>query len=167
MTKVGLYPWKRPFLSLHLIEWSLLAALIVALALVFAYKVHVVRGQAELAAVKSTLGALRTAFVIDHLQRSVTPGGAVAAPQPNPFVLLQRRPSNYFGQWSAADAATLSGGSWVFDPYCVCVGYLPLYPEWLESPSGDTMAWYRVDGAPGPWQLTAKEAYRWQGQVLN
>jgi hypothetical protein len=167
VTKVGLYPWKRPFLSLHLIEWSLVAALIVALALVFTYKVHVVRGQAELAAVKSTLGALRTALVIDHLHTSVTAGASAASSQPNPFALLQRRPSNYFGQWRAADAETVSGGSWVFDQDCVCVGYLPIYPEWLDSPSGDTMAWYRVEGAPGPRQLTAKEAYRWQGQVLN
>lgn len=150
-----------------MIEWSLVAALIVLLALVFGHKVRVVRGQAELAAVKSTLGALRTAFVIDHLHTSVAGSESVAATQPNPFELLERRPVNYFGPISAANAATVPGGSWVFDPVCVCIGYLPIYPEWFDSPSGDVMAWYRIEGAPGPWQLTAKEAYVWQGQAMN
>lgn len=150
-----------------MIEWSLAAALILLLALVFAYKVHVVRGHAELATVRSTLGALRTAFVIDHLHASVAGSQSAASTQPNPFELLERRPVNYFGPISATNAATVPGGSWVFDPVCVCIGYLPIYPEWFESPSGDLMAWYRIDGGPGPWQLTAKEAYVWQGQAMN
>jgi len=30
------------------------------------------------------------------------------------------------------------------------------------------VAWYRVEGAAGvPLQLTAKELYLWQGQVIN
>jgi hypothetical protein len=45
------------------------------------------------------------------------------------------------------------------------VGYLPIWGEWLNSPSGDVMLWYRVAGANGPLQLTAREAYSWQGQV--
>ncbi len=151
-----------------MIEWSLAAGLIVALALVFAYKVRVVRGQAELATVRSTLGALRTALVIDHLHTSVSSSNAaVVSAQRNPFELLQRRPINYVGAKSATEAASAPVGSWVFDPACVCVGYLPRYAEWFDSPSGDLMAWYQVTGAPGPLQLTAKEAYVWQGQAMN
>ena len=91
MATVGLYPWKRPFLSLRMIEWSLVVALILLLALVFAYKVHVLRGQAELATVKSTLGALRTAFVIDHLHASITGNRSVAPVQHNPFESVRLR----------------------------------------------------------------------------
>jgi len=149
-----------------MVEWSILALVIVLLLWVFAHKVREVHGQAELAAVRATLGNLRTAFVIDHLRRSV-PSGAGAALQPNPFELLQRRQPNYFGEARAAQALAAPAGSWVFDPACVCIGYLPLNADWLQSPHGDVMAWYQIEGARGPLQLSAKEAYVWQGQALN
>lgn len=151
-----------------MVEWSILAVVILLLVLVFVRQVWVLKGQAELSVVKTTLGALRTAFVLDHLQNKVVsralPVGLV---QHNPFELLQRHPVNYRGEMTAAAAQTVPAGSWVFDPVCICVGYLPLHAEWFDSPSGDVMAWFRVDGEPGPLQLTAKEAYVWQGQVMN
>lgn len=152
----------------RLVEWSLLAGVIVVLALVFARQVRVLQGQAELAAVKTTLGALRTALVIDHVQKNVVAGNSsMALVQRNPFELLQRRPVNYFGEMTVAQAVAAPAGSWVFDPVCTCVGYAPIDAQWFDSPSGDAMAWYQVSGAPGPLQLTAKEAYVWQGQVMN
>ncbi|NDP39422.1 MAG: hypothetical protein GZ093_11840 [Rhodoferax sp.] len=168
MANERLQPGPAPFLSLRMVEWSLVAALIVVLALVFMHKVRVLQGQAELSAIKTTLGALRTALVLDHLHHSVTPGGAsVALLQRNPFELLQRRPANYRGELSREQADAAPDGSWVFDPVCVCVGYRPLYAEWLDSPGGEPLAWYQLSGEAGPWQLTAKEAYVWQGQVMN
>jgi hypothetical protein len=71
-----------------MVEWSMLALVIVLLLGVFAYKVREVHAQAELASVRLTLGNLRTALVLDHLRRSV-PSGAGAAVQSNPFKLLQ------------------------------------------------------------------------------
>lgn len=153
-----------------MVEWSLLAGLILVLTLVFVHQMRVLQGQAELAAVKSTLGALRVALVIDHLHNNVVAGTSpVVSAQHNPFELLQRHPVNYRGEMTAAEAAAAPApaGSWVFDPVCACVGYLPMHAQWFDSPSGDIMAWYRVEGAPGPLQLTAKEAYVWQGQVMN
>ena len=106
--------------------------------------------------------------MFDHLRKKVASENPSVAPaQHNPFELLQRRPLNYLGQMSAAQAAAVPAGSWVFDPICVCVGYLPIYAEWFASPSGDGMAWYQVSGAPGPLQVTPKEAYVWQEQVMN
>ena len=154
------------FWNQRLVEWSMLALVIALLLGVFAYKVREVHAQAELASVRSTLGNLRTAFVLDHLRRSV-PSGAGAALQSNPFELLERRQPNYFGEASAAQALAAPAGSWVFDAACVCVGYLPLNAEWLQSPNGDVMTWYQISGAPGPLQLTAREAYVWQGQAMN
>jgi len=158
-----------PFLNLRLVEWSLVAILITVLVLVFLRQVRVVQGQAELAAVRTTLGALRTAFVIQHLHEraSAMQGGSVAAVQRNPFELLQSRPSNYFGETRTANAAVVPPGHWVFDIECGCIGYLPADSEKFDSPSGDAWAWYRVDERSGPLQLTAKEAYMWQGQVMN
>lgn len=152
----------------RLVEWSLLAGVIVVLGLVFARQMRVLQGEAELAAVKTTLGALRTTLVIDHLQKTmVAKNSSMALAPRNPFELLQRQPVNYRGEMTPAAAAAAPAGSWVFDPVCTCVGYLPIYAQWFDSPSGDVMAWYRVSGAPGPLQLTAKEAYVWQGQVMN
>lgn len=149
-------------------EWSLVAGVIVVLALIFAWQVRMLQGQAELSVVRTTLGALRTALVIDYLQKKVASGNSSAAlTQRNPFELLQRRPVNYFGEMTAVEAVPVPAGSWVFDPVCICVGYLPIYAQWFDSPSGEAMAWYQVSGEPGPLQLTAKEAYVWQGQVMN
>ncbi len=160
--------WQAPLSRRSLVEWLLLALVIVVLLLLFTREVRVVQGQAERAAVKATLGALRTALVLDHLQRQVARGkSSVALTQHNPFKLLQRRPLNYRGERSAAQALAAPPGSWVFDPLCTCVGYVPIYAQWFDSPSGELMAWYQITGAPGPLQLVAKEAYGWQGEVLN
>ena len=141
---------------------------ILVLSLVFAHHVRVVQGQGELAAVKSTLGALRTTLVIDHLQRNVRPDHSfVATTRHNPFELLQHRPPNYLGEMNRESAAQAPPGSWVFDVDCVCVGYRPLDGQWFESPSGERIAQFLVSGAPGPLQLSAREAYIWRGEAMN
>jgi hypothetical protein len=157
-----------PFGIRRMVEWMIVLGVILVLMLVFARQMRVLQGQAELSTVKTTLSALRTAFVIDHLREQVVEKtGSPASPQHNPFELLQRYPTNYIGEMSPQQAAASPSGTWVFDPVCVCVGYLPIWGEWLNSPNGDIMVWYRVSGVTGPLQLTAKEAYVWQGQMLN
>lgn len=161
-------PQPAPLWGVRMLEWSLLAAVVVVLVLLFAREVRVIKGQGELAAIKSTLGALRTALVVDHLQNKVMTGSSlVALAQRNPFELLQRQPANYAGEVTLAQAAAAPPGSWVFDPLCVCIGYIPTDSQWFDSPSGEAMAWYQLRGAPGPLQLVAKEAYIWQGRVMN
>ncbi|MEO8121025.1 MAG: hypothetical protein ABI606_17095 [Rhodoferax sp.] len=161
-------PQQAPLWSVRMLEWSLLAAVLVVLVLLFARHVRVIQGQGELAAVRSTLGALRTALVIDHLQKNVMDrSSSVALTQRNPFELLQRQPANYVGEMTPVQAGAAPAGSWVFDPICVCIGYMPMDPQWFDSPSGEAMAWYQLRGAPGPLQLVAKEAYVWQGLVMN
>jgi hypothetical protein len=129
---------------------------------------HALQAQAELAAVQSTLGALRTSLVIEHLQKAVhTDQGVVAGLQQNPFLVLRSLPANYAGEVARADIAGMSAGSWVFDRECVCIGYLPLNPGSLEPSTDPAVLWYRVGGAPGPLQITAEQAYLWQGQAVN
>ena len=150
------------------IEWGLLLVVIVVLVLVFLHQQRLVQGQAEAAAVKTTLGALRTAFVADHLQaQAAGVQAAVVTVQRNPFALLQRPPINYLGEMSAVRAAAADPGSWVYDPACGCVGYLPIDPRWLSSTNGAATIWYRVSTGPGPLQLTAMQAYKLQDQVLE
>jgi hypothetical protein len=161
----GVPSWSR------MAEWSMLVGVIVVLSLVFVRQMRVIQGQGELAAVRSTLGALRSALVIEYLRKNVIAGtSSVALTQRNPFELLQRQPVNYFGVLTPAEVAAGAAappGSWVFEPVCGCVGYRPIYDQWFDSPSGADMAWYQLGGAPGPLQLTAKEAYVWQGELMN
>ncbi|MDP1656886.1 MAG: hypothetical protein Q8K45_01000 [Rubrivivax sp.] len=132
-----------------------------------------VQVQVEGAAIKASLGGLRTAFVIDYLARQLTesqgpaPAAMHAAVQANPFLLLHRMPSNYAGERPAADISTLQPGNWLFDARCTCIGYRPLYPQWLNSPSGSGVLWFDVRGAPGPLQLVPRETYLWHGELLS
>jgi len=161
-----------PYRILHsgyLVEWGVVALLLAVLVVVFMKYMREVQAQGEYAAVRTTLGALRTALVFDHLRRSVetTAETSVAAAKKSPFELLDHLPANYAGIASVRQPQAVPAGSWVFDPACPCVGYRPLDDGWLNSPSGDLVAWYALGGAPGPLQLTARERYRWQDHVLD
>lgn len=163
-------PRARVRWTVRAVEWALVAVVLVALVAVFGQHVRAVRGQAEEAAVKSTLGALRATMALHQLRRQVTnshgPGLEGVVDQRNPFELLQRRPSNYAGETSLNDAALVAPGTWVFDPVCVCIGYRPTYPQWLLSASGDSMLWFDV-GSPGPLMITAREDHLWRDQLLK
>ena len=129
---------------------------------------HALQAQAEVAAVQSTLGSLRTALVIAHLQKAVqSERGVVVDLQQNPFKVLRAVPSNYAGEVARADIAGVVSGSWVFDKECVCIGYVPMSPESLELKTEPAVLWYRVSGSPGPLQITATESYTWLGQAVN
>lgn len=161
-------PVAAPLWSGRLREWGIVVVVLLTLMAVFERHVRVVQSQGELAAVKSTLGALRTALVLDFLQQTVhTARPNVLAPQRNPFLLLKALPDNYAGEFGALHMDTVAPGRWVFDPNCSCVGYLLLYPQGLESPAPVPAIWFKVGGAPGPLQITAMETYVWQGQLLN
>ena len=95
-----------PVVRSRLLEWSLVAAVVIALVLAFGYYANRVRGQGELAAIQMTVGALRSTLAVEDLRlkvRGVSP--PVALIPHNPFELLQRRPANYRGE--ASDAQCL------------------------------------------------------------
>ena len=145
-----------------------MSAVILALMLLFLQEGRKVQAQAELAAIQSTLGALRTAAVLQDLQARASGSSAAARSlSANPFELLEVRPGNYLGVLDAAQALTARAGSWYFDRECVCVVYLPLEARWLASPSGVPALRFRVRSDAGPLQLLAVEPYRWQGQRVE
>jgi hypothetical protein len=148
-----------------------MAVLVVVLGAVFAHQAREVRGQAELAQIKSTLGALRTALVVAHLESAVagnrTQGGLVAQVQRNPFAALQQLPPNYVGVAGPETLAALPRGSWVYDPVCNCIGYHPTESAWLQSPEGVVSMWFRVGSAAGPLQIKAQQSYVWMGQAVD
>ena len=150
------------------VEWGLLSAVILALMLLFLHEGRKVQGQAELAAIQSTLGALRTAAILQDLQarasgRPAASGGTMA----NPFDLLRSRPGNYLGALDAAQALAARPGSWMFDTDCVCVTYVPLETRWLDTPAGASALRFRVRSGAGPLVLDAIEPYVWQGRAVR
>lgn len=157
--------------SVRTVEWTCVAAVLVVFWVVFGQHVRAVRGQVEEAAIKTTLGALRTTIVLHHLQqqvqgeRALDPQGSID--ERNPFELLQRHPANYAGLINARESDLVLPGHWVFEPVCVCIGYRPTDPKWLASASGDSMLWFAVSSPPGPRMINAREVYWWQGNLLN
>lgn len=153
------------FSSARLLEWSILAVVVLALIGIFGRQVKIVQGQAELATIKSTLGSIRTAFVLDHLKRQVAGNaGNVASGQRNPFLLLESTPANYIGQDVNGE---LPVGSWRFDAECGCIAYTPVHSQFLENASADPTLWFRISPPPGPFQVTPTERYVWQGEALQ
>ena len=149
-------------------EWSLLVVVLLVMMGMFAHQFRAVQAQGELAAIKTTLGALRTALVIDHLERAVaSKGQGVAIAQRNPFLLLARVPANYAGAFEASKANAVPPGNWVFDSYCNCIGYGPMHPFALDADTEAPMVWFRISAPPGPLQITPVQAYRWQGELVN
>ena len=151
--------------SRRVLEWSILAIVVLVLMGIFGRQVQIVQGQAELATIKSTLGSIRTAFVLDHLKQQID-GNArnVASGQRNPFLLLKSTPANYVGQPAKGE---LPVGSWMFDAECVCIAYSPVHSQFLENASADPTLWFRISPPPGPFQVIPTERYVWQGELVQ
>ena len=150
----------------RIVEWGILAALAVILLVAFLHKSLQVQAQAEVAAVRTTLAALRTALVLEHIRAKTTPGAVVANLQHNPFVLLQQVPGNYRGQQDLAQALAGAPG-WYFDSACGCVGYVAaeaLSPS--ENQSARVLS-FRVLRSDGPTQLVAVDRYVLHGQAVD
>ena len=155
-------------LARRLLEWSLLVILVLFVVMLFLQQTLVVRSQAELASVKTTIAALRTAMALHQLEMQVAGQKPVVdAQQQNPFLLLQRKPLNYVGETDLTSAKNSAPGSWLFSPACSCVGYIPTDESWVSAPNGTKIIWFRVSAAAEPLQLVAVQPYRWQGQPLD
>lgn len=172
----------------RLAEWGVLLALILAVVAAGYFQTQRLRGQAELARLQSTLGALRTALVVAHLERAVQPpqtpqvskaqagqadGTSAAEPSVlppvsrNPFLALARLPPNYLGESTPLALVDLPGGNWMFDSACQCIGYKPSEIGWLEAPADAVALWFQVSAPPGPLQITARQPYVWMGQTVQ
>ena len=130
---------------------------------IFGHYVRVIQGQGERAAVLSTLGALRTALVIDHVQHAATGGSNSTRAALNPFLVVQTPPLNYRGEMTVTQLLAAPAGSWVFDPQCGCIGYLPLDPAWHSAADGTAVLWFKVVAGTGVLELAAQAPYVWQG----
>lgn len=156
------------FWSRRLLEWTIVAGVVLSVTLLLIRQAHEVKGQAELANVRTTLAALRTALVIEHLKQSADQSDPVATlAGGNPFALLQNRPMNYAGVMNSRDVEGLPPGTWMFGPDCVCLAYRPLDDTWFFSPDGSGVAWFQVSAPPRPPLISARVAYRWRMESLE
>ena len=149
-------------------EWGVMSLIVAVLASVFVLQYRDLEAQVEFSGIQSTLGAVRTAALMDFLVRAAsgTPRPAGSAPV-NPFTLLQAPPDNYAGEVRMGELAEVEPGSWMFDPDCVCVGYRPLHPQWLKPDQDPAALWFRLNATGGPPQLTPMHRYRWRGIAIN
>lgn len=154
----------------RLVEWFLVAVLILTLLLVFTHYARQVKSQSELATIKMTVGTLRTALVLDHLQRQLPPVRGAASPltaSRNPFDLVEPKPLGYLGEITKVQAESAAPGSWFYVDDCACIGYRPLDDAALNSASGALVIWYQQRRTAGIVQLIAKEAYLWADLTVD
>lgn len=155
------------------VEWGVLAVCIALVTGVLWQYAQQVRAQAERAAVQSTLGALRTALVLDYVRGMLPAAKARPARNsplsevPNPFSMLQQPAANYAGEVPASLMQEVAPGRWVFDKRCGCVGYKPQEAGVLDAPAGAQTLWFAVEAAGSAPQLRSIQAYRWAGVPLE
>ena len=95
----------------RMVEWGILAVLVMVFLGVFGHYARRIQGQSERAAVLSTLGALRTALVIDHVQRAAKHASTEPSRTPsNPFLVLNTAPVNYAGEMSVVQSLAAPPG---------------------------------------------------------
>ena len=147
------------------LEWALIAIIATGLLGILGRQSSALQTQAEVAALQSTLGSLRTSLVIDQLQRVAREQSGVQLPPPpaNPFLVQGRAPANYLGEVARSRIDEVPRGMWVFDPACPCIGYRPHNPSGIEPELGHQALWYRASTLQGLTTLSALEPYRWQG----
>jgi general secretion pathway protein G len=89
------------------------------------------REQAEIAAARQVVAALRTSLQVRSTQlrssgRDQELQGLAAE---NPIKLLAWKPANYLGEYYAPDARAIGAAGWVFDPRDKTLVYLPKNTE--------------------------------------
>ncbi len=150
----------------HLIEWAIVAAVLTIFALLLLHKSLDVQAQAELAAVRTNLAALRTAMVVEYIGQKASPPRMVVNSQRNPFFLLQQLPGNYQGENDVARLAA-TGPGWYFDPTCDCVAYVPADARFVSESGVSEILLFQLVRSGGPTRLQALGRYSWQGQTIE
>lgn len=153
-------------LGRRVVEWGVLFAVLVTLLVAFLQKSLEVQAQAEVAAVRTTLAALRTAITLQYIQSKAQPGDFVVRSQRNPFTLLQQVPATYQGELGVAQAGVGSPG-WYFDPECICILYATSEGWFLSGDQAGAVLVFRVVSSDGPAQLIGRELQLLRGQRVD
>ena len=150
----------------RLIEWTVVAAVLTVVALLFLQKSLDVQAQAELAAVRSNLAALRTAMVLEYIGNKASPPRIVVNSQRNPFLLLQQLPGNYQGESDVSRRAA-AGPGWYFDPTCDCLAYVEAHTRFASESGASHLLLFQLVRSDGPTRLQALGRYSLLGQTIE
>ena len=150
----------------RLFKQALLILLLLFIVWAILDKARDVRGAAELSAVQVSLGALRTAIVVDRMGRAAKFDQSSRPVTINPFLLLARLPINYAGEMALDDAVNgaLKPGFWFFDKAQLTVGYRLGNRRLFFSTSGGAMLLFRTAEQE---LLIAHETYVWRGVAVK
>lgn len=131
-----------------LLEMVIAITLVVLLYVTMLEKLLPLRGDAEVAAVATVVGTMRSALGLEVADRLVDGGfGSIGhLKDSNPMTLLAEIPENYLGEVAGVDPANLPAGHWYFDSASHELVYLVRYTEYFrtELPGPPRMV-FRVD----------------------
>lgn len=118
-----------------LLELVLVIILVVALYALAIDRILPLRGDAEAAAVATTVGTLRSAMGMEVAARIVHRGldEIASLAGANPMRLLAETPDNYLGEIDGVQPAQLPAGHWYFDRATGELVYLVRYAEYFRT----------------------------------
>lgn len=100
-----------------LIELIVVIIIIVMLMGFFLNRVQFYQEQAEKVAMEGVAGAIQSALILQYgqLQTRGKPSDLAALSQDNPMSWLQKKPSNYAGEFYDPTLKSAESGNWIFD----------------------------------------------------
>ncbi len=118
-----------------LIEMIIVVILVGILYVIAIDKLLEMRVDAERAALKNVVGALKSALSIEvaaHIARDDVKGLYVLEGS-NPMNRLSEKPRNYLGELAGPDPATIEGGEWYFDTRAATLIYRVKYGDRFKT----------------------------------
>lgn len=114
-----------------LLEFALVVLVSSIVSAVALNRFEYYREQAEIAAARQVISALRTSLQvrIAQLESNGREEDVRKLPLRNPIELLAWKPANYLGEYYAPDPKKIGQAGWVFDPRDKTLVYLPRNSE--------------------------------------
>jgi len=122
-----------------LLDTAIVLCLLSLFLLVAAQRLLPLRGDAEAAHIKTTIGQLRAVLGLTAAEMIINEGMASlnTLTGSNPIDLLEEPPRNYQGEVPADPEAAVPPGSWYFLPEIGQLGYRIRHPQYLDEHATD------------------------------
>ena len=133
-----------PDRGFSLIELIIVIIIIVLLMGLFLNRALFYQEQAEKTAMEQVAGAIQSALTLQYSQVMTrgAPTDVAALAQDNPFNWLQKKPTNYSGEFYDPTPLTVESGNWIFDLKSRDLVYVAHTADHLK-PGRDGKKWIR------------------------
>lgn len=127
-----------------LIELIVVIIIIVVMMGLFLNRVTYYQERAEKTAMETVAGTIQSALTMQYGQALTRgkPGDAAALAQDNPMNWLQKKPTNYSGEFYDPTPLAVDSGNWVFDLKTRDLVYVPRNTDYFK-PGADGKKWIR------------------------